>query len=155
MNLVRWRKKVESAHILCICAYVGFVSAWLFRDLRFCPVVSMWRNAWDAVALMCLAAIIVAYLSVWAPVALLHVFSLAVTSSVSLCQLYTPPTPSSHILTDPRPMNICMTQLFIVSLYLYVCCYVTTSRVFTRPVLVCVSCCNSDTPRQSRQHGKQ
>lgn len=59
MNLVRWRKKVESAHILCICAYVGFVSAQLFVILRSCPVMSMWhlwRNAWDVVALMCLAA---------------------------------------------------------------------------------------------------
>lgn len=60
----------------------------------------------------------------------------------------------------PRPptrgsVNMCMTLVFFVffiwSLFRFVCCNLSISRLFTRPVLVCVLCCCSNSPRQSRQ----
>lgn len=132
----------------------------LFRaavcDLRFCLGVSVWHlqgNAWYVVALMCLcmfgSLVLCICLSPSVVLSLLSFFDL-------FCRLHAPCStlcpPPSYILADDHPhppipgsMNMCTSLFFIVSLYLYVCCYLNTSCVFTRPVLVCVSCRYSNT----------
>lgn len=65
--------------------------------------------------------------------------------------------PSSSSLSGPTlppaAQWICAWLCFFLiwCLFRFVCCNLSISRLFTRPVLVC--CSNS--PRQSRQHGKK
>lgn len=62
------------------------------------------------------------------------------------------PAPPSHPwLSEYVHDFVFLLFFFIWSLFRYVCCNLSISRLFTRPVLVCVLCCCSNSPRQSRQ----
>lgn len=121
MMLVHWRKKVESAHILCICAYVGFML--LLFVIWGC--VRVFNVAFAEKCMGCGGFNVSAY--VWQ----LSVMSLSVSPlvvcpcpfpfslflSLSTLPPCSPSPPSSEYLHE---------SVFIVSLYLCVFCYLST-----------------------------